>query len=165
MYQQCLVSGQLFGSRRLLWHNASARLCSLSVTDLLLSDNYISEFSFRGKSYQLAIWDTSGTTPCAITLPDCSHTAGLDEYIRLRYLSYTGTQVFILLYSVADRGSFENVRSRWVSEVKERNGCPTLVLVATKIDLRASGDISEKDFISTAEVRSFPFPFVWSRYL
>ena len=46
------------------------------------------------------------------------------------------TDVFLMCFSIDNRVSFENIRSKWIPEV--RHHCPTvpIVLVATKLDLR-----------------------------
>ena len=79
--------------------------------------------SFNGGALSLGLWDT----------------AGQDEYDRLRPLSYPQTDVFLICFSVVSFCSFENVRKKWVVEVKHH--CPNtpLLLVATKIDLRENG--------------------------
>ena len=61
---------------------------------------------------------------------------GQEEYDRLRPLSYPGTDVFLLCYSVVDTHSYQNVRFRWIPEVTHQ--CPTAkyFLVGLKIDLR-----------------------------
>ena len=55
---------------------------------------------------------------------------------RLRPLSYPGTQVFILCFSVISPSSYENVKIKWYPELTHH--CPgvPIVLVGTKTDLR-----------------------------
>jgi small GTP-binding protein len=72
-------------------------------------------------------------------------TAGQEDYDRLRPLCYGRTNVVIVCFSVSDRNSFDNVVNKWMPEV--RHFCPgvSVLLVATKIDLRqvpAGGDLS-----------------------
>eukprot|EP01100_Stratorugosa_tubuloviscum_P005685 TRINITY_DN252_c1_g2_i1.p1 TRINITY_DN252_c1_g2~~TRINITY_DN252_c1_g2_i1.p1 ORF type:complete len:201 (-),score=103.44 TRINITY_DN252_c1_g2_i1:360-962(-) len=83
-------------------------------------DNFTTGVEVEGKLINFALWDT----------------AGQEEYARLRALSYPDTDVFLLCFSVVSGASFENIRSRWSTEVKHH--CPEakLVLVGTKIDLR-----------------------------
>lgn len=70
----------------------------------------------------LGLWDTSGQ----------------EDYDRLRPLSYTGADVFMICFSVASRTSFENVRLKWYPEVRSYLKHAPIVLVGTKIDLRSS---------------------------
>ncbi|XP_012945661.1 cell division control protein 42 homolog [Aplysia californica] len=77
--------------------------------------------------------------PCSMTLVD---TAGQETYDRLRTLTYSGTDVFIVCYSVADRDSYTNVRSRWLPELKEFKPKVPIILVGTQTDLREN---SSKD--------------------
>jgi small GTP-binding protein len=83
-------------------------------------DNAVVCLMVDGKPYSLGLWDT----------------AGQEDYSRLRPLSYPQTDVFLVCFSVVNIASFENVRSKWVPEI--RHHCPTtpIVLVGTKIDLR-----------------------------
>ena len=73
-----------------------------------------------GKVVNLQLWDT----------------AGQEDYDRLRPLSYPGTQVFLLCYSVISKASYENCENRWIPELKHH--CPEIpiILVGTKIDIR-----------------------------
>ena len=67
---------------------------------------------------------------------DLCDTAGQDDYARLRILSYTDANIFLICYSVDSKDSYENVKAHWASEVAHhRAGVPT-VLVALKTDMR-----------------------------
>ena len=83
-------------------------------------DNYAVNLCVGGEPYLLGLFDT----------------AGQEEYDRLRTLAYPGTDVFLVCFSVALPSSFENVRDKWIPEVKHY--CPKvpLVLVGTQSDLR-----------------------------
>jgi len=84
-------------------------------------------------------------------------TAGQEDYDRLRPLSYPGTQVFILCFSVISPSSYENVKIKWYPELTHH--CPgvPIVLVGTKTDLRTDaktlGLLAQKDLypISTTK--------------
>eukprot|EP01106_Pelomyxa_sp_JSP_P013428 TRINITY_DN4010_c0_g1_i2.p1 TRINITY_DN4010_c0_g1~~TRINITY_DN4010_c0_g1_i2.p1 ORF type:complete len:207 (-),score=64.88 TRINITY_DN4010_c0_g1_i2:170-742(-) len=67
---------------------------------------------------------------------DLMDTAGQEDYDRLRPLSYPGTDVFLVCFSVVNPPSFSNVRTKWYPEVI--HNCPhsTLLVVGTKVDLR-----------------------------
>ncbi|KAJ5692383.1 GTP-binding protein RHO3 [Penicillium macrosclerotiorum] len=69
---------------------------------------------------ELSLWDT----------------AGQEEFDRLRALSYEDTHVLMLCFSIDSRDSFENVGSKWITEINEN--CPgvRVVLTALKCDLR-----------------------------
>jgi len=73
-----------------------------------------------GKPINLGLWDT----------------AGQEDYDRLRPLSYPQTDVFLVGFSVISQASFENVRAKWIPEIKHH--CPTtpMMLVGTKLDMR-----------------------------
>ena len=63
-------------------------------------------------------------------------TAGQEEYDRLRPLSYPGTDVFLVCFSVSSAASLDNVEGKWVPEIGAH--CPGVpfLLVGTKADLR-----------------------------
>ncbi|KAF7360427.1 Cell division control protein 42 [Mycena venus] len=90
--------------------------------------------------WELAIFDTMGQA----------------EYDRLRPLSYPQTDVFLICFRCTLRQSFENIRDKWVPEV--RHYCPDapFLIVATQIDLRDDSEVvmklaSEKQKLVTFE--------------
>ena len=64
--------------------------------------------------------------------------AGQEEYNRIRYLSYSDADVFILTYSVRDLDSFNEIETKWVPEL--RYFCPNakIILVGCNRDLGAN---------------------------
>jgi small GTP-binding protein len=83
-------------------------------------DNYSANVMVNGKPIHLSLWDT----------------AGQEEYDRLRPLSYPQTDAFLVCFSIISPASFENVKSKWIPEI--RHHCPDtpFILVGTKSDLR-----------------------------
>ncbi|XP_055878464.1 cdc42 homolog [Biomphalaria glabrata] len=83
-------------------------------------DNYAVTTSMGGKSYVISLFDT----------------AGQEEYIHLRALSYVNSDVFLLCYSVATPESLRDAQDKWIPEI--RKYCPNtpVILVGTQIDLR-----------------------------
>ncbi|KIM63828.1 hypothetical protein SCLCIDRAFT_691101 [Scleroderma citrinum Foug A] len=82
-----------------------------------------------------------GEDPYTLALYD---TAGQEDYDRLRPLSYPKTDVFLVCFSVASPVSFENVKEKWLPEVRHHcPGAPCLI-VGTQIDLRDDNVIIEK---------------------
>merc|ERR1719317_1642515 len=86
-------------------------------------------------------------------------TAGQEQYARLRPLSYSQTDVFAVSRPCSTRASpkvsFNNVKSKWVPEI--RHHCPNIpfILVGTKSDLRQNNKkdemISEDEGVAMAK--------------
>ncbi|KAL9652344.1 hypothetical protein ABK040_012000 [Willaertia magna] len=70
---------------------------------------------------------------CTIDLWD---TAGQEDYDRLRPLSYPDTNIFLVVFSVVLRSSFENIGSKWLEEIRHYAPGVPAVLVGAKVDLR-----------------------------
>lgn len=71
------------------------------------------------KVMSMSIWDT----------------AGQEDYDRLRPMSYPGTDLFLVTFSVVSRESYLNVESKWLPEL--RYHCPNvpIYIVGLKSDL------------------------------
>ena len=79
---------------------------------------------------ELALWDTSG----------------MEDYDRLRPLSYPDTSVVLICFAIDSPDSLENIPEKWVPEV--RHFCPNvpIILVGNKKDLR--NDDATRRFVS-----------------
>lgn len=88
-------------------------------------ENYVKELAVDGKDIELELYDT----------------AGQEDYDRLRPLSYPGSDVILICYSVDSPSSYDNVKERWVPEVEQF--CPRVpvILVALKKDLRDDDNV------------------------
>ena len=88
-------------------------------------DNYAANVMADGEPIQINLWDT----------------AGQEDYDRLRPLSYPMTDVFLMVYSVANPSSFENIKAKWHPEVSHHCPGTPVVLVGNKTDLREDKEI------------------------
>ena len=86
---------------------------------------------------------------------DLWDTAGQEDYDRLRPLSYTCTDVFVVCYSVTSPSSLRNVKDKWIKEI--RFHCPhaPIVLAGTKADLRnlSAADKQDITFVDFADAK------------
>lgn len=91
-------------------------------------DNYETKLQVNDEWFTFQLWDTAGS----------------EHYDVLRPLSYSDTDVFLVVYSVIDRQSFDNVEAKWVADIKEKGdkGVPFIV-VGNKVDLRDNGAAKE----------------------
>lgn len=101
-------------------------------------DNYNANAIVDGQPVNLGLWDTAGNFFLApflllFMLVCC---AGSDEYNSLRPLSYPGTDVFLLCFSLFSPSSLDAIQSKWFPEVKEHADGTPIILVGTKLDLR-----------------------------
>eukprot|EP01113_Clastostelium_recurvatum_P014710 TRINITY_DN1802_c0_g1_i1.p1 TRINITY_DN1802_c0_g1~~TRINITY_DN1802_c0_g1_i1.p1 ORF type:complete len:217 (+),score=72.86 TRINITY_DN1802_c0_g1_i1:166-816(+) len=92
-------------------------------------DNYNANAIIEGNPVNLGLWDTAGS----------------EEYNTLRPLSYPGTDVFIICFSLISPTSFQAVHTKWYPEIKEHmsDQIPPIILVGTKLDLRSKAGTLE----------------------
>jgi small GTP-binding protein len=84
-------------------------------------DNYIVKISAGEFDIELSLWDT----------------AGQEDFDRIRPLSYTGTDVFLVCFSLLSRTSMQNVAHKWIPELRQYCPDTPILLVGTKADLRS----------------------------
>jgi Ras-related C3 botulinum toxin substrate 1 len=102
-------------------------------------DNYTANAIVDGVPINLGLWDTAGS----------------EEYNTLRPLSYPGTDVFIICFSLCSPSSFENVKTKWYPEVQQFNPKTPFILVGSKLDLRDNPETIESLKESNLEPISF----------
>lgn len=90
-------------------------------------DNYTTNIVLDSKQYTLGLWDT----------------AGQDDYDRLRPLSYTQADIFLICFSVNSPSSFENITRKWYPEMQHHNPGVPFILVGTKGDTRTDSSARE----------------------
>ena len=103
-------------------------------------DNYSANVMVGDEKVTINLWDT----------------AGQEEYDRLRPLSYTQTDIFLICFSVVEPSSFQNVKSKWMPEIKHHTPKDTkILLIGTKSDLRddphALDELDEQGAIPVSE--------------
>ena len=96
-------------------------------------DNYSANVDYEDdngekKTVSLGLWDT----------------AGQEDYDRLRPLSYPGTDVYLVCFSVVEPSLFANVREKWVPEITHHSPGTPFILVGTQTDLRESPETLER---------------------
>merc|ERR1712096_571684 len=55
---------------------------------------------------------------------------------QIRTSMYSDIQLFFICFSLDDVTSFENVKTKWLPEVKSKNPSAFIIIVGTKSDLR-----------------------------
>ena len=100
----------------------------LTLFSICRFDNYAANVFVDGRPISLGLWDT----------------AGVNDYDRLRPLSYPDTDVFLLCFSVVNPNSFANVADKWAPDIAHH--CPGVpkILVGTKLDLRDNPEEIER---------------------
>lgn len=87
-------------------------------------ENYTAKHkNSSGETVLLHLWDT----------------AGQEDYDRLRPLSYPGADIVLLCYNTISQASFEAIQEKWAPEIDHYIKDVPLMLVGTKVDLRAEG--------------------------
>jgi len=85
-------------------------------------DNFSAIEEVNGEVINVILWDT----------------AGQDDYAQIRTTCYNNCRydVFLLCFSVIHRDSFDNIKYKWLPELKANSKDTPFILVGTKSDLR-----------------------------
>lgn len=106
-------------------------------------ENHHEMRTFQGKQYCLHLWDT----------------AGQEEYDRLRPMSYRKCDVVLICFALNNPESLDNVKDKWIHEVKEYCPKAAVVLVGTKSDVwdpNAPGAITQAQIDDVAtQIKAF----------
>ncbi|KAJ6249766.1 protein racg [Anaeramoeba flamelloides] len=94
-------------------------------------DNFSTNVTVDEKPILLTLWDT----------------AGQEDYDQLRPLSYPGTDIFLMMFSSISPTSLENIKYKWLPEVREHCAETPFMLVCTKLDLREDQDYCSQNNI------------------
>jgi len=86
-------------------------------------ENHVTYVQLPEAKVELALWDT----------------AGQEDYAHIRPLSYDAAHVFLICCSVDNKDSFDNIKEKWVPEIKETNPKCPFFIVGCKGDMRADG--------------------------
>uniref|UniRef100_A0A1I7YCX7 Small monomeric GTPase n=1 Tax=Steinernema glaseri TaxID=37863 RepID=A0A1I7YCX7_9BILA len=126
-YSKCVVIGDgAVGKTSILISYATNAFPSVYVPTIF--ENYTVDLLVGEELHTLGLFDT----------------AGQEDYDRLRPLCYPQTDVFLVCFSVVSPTSFENVRDRWVPEIKHYMPETPFLIVGTQIDLRAQRSVIDK---------------------
>ena len=109
---------------------------NVGKTGLLLS--YTSNNPLKNLDYNPTIFENYYTTSIVkkkACILDIWETSGHAEYDSFRPLSYPQTDVFIICFSLISPQSLENIKLKWLPEI--RNCCKVpIIIVGTQSDLR-----------------------------
>ncbi|XP_060574823.1 rho-related GTP-binding protein RhoA-B-like [Ruditapes philippinarum] len=70
----------------------------------------------------------------------CTDTEGNEDMDATRPESYTGADVFLLCFSVKGPTSFQNIKTKWIPELKQHAPNVPILLVGCKEDTRKGND-------------------------
>jgi len=98
-----------------------------------LFDNFSAIEEVDGQCINMILWDT----------------AGQEDYTPLRTTMYRNTDIFLLCFSTVHLDSFDNLKHKWIHELRSNAAETPFILVGTKTDLREK---YEKDGDKSQEI-------------
>jgi len=95
-------------------------------------DNFSAIEEVNGEVINVILWDT----------------AGQDDYAQIRTTCYNNCKydVFLLCFSVIHKDSFDNIKYKWLPELKQNSPGTPFILVGTKEDLRDESSANHIQF-------------------
>jgi small GTP-binding protein len=88
-------------------------------------DNFNCMYEFEGSNISLGLWDT----------------AGQQDFEKLRPISYKESDIYLLFFSVMNPTSLENIKLRWVDEIRTHSPNTPYYLIGTQIDERDNDEL------------------------
>ncbi|XP_060063046.1 cell division control protein 42 homolog [Ylistrum balloti] len=132
---QCTLVGDAAVGKTSLIRAYTDNTCCKPPADTVF-ENYAGTSKYSNQEFTISVFDCSSKT----------------DHESIRLFAYKDSDVFVMCYSVMDRESFDNIKSRWLPEVTYIMGKRlNLVLVATQVDLRESIDLDQDIPVSKAE--------------
>jgi len=116
----------------------SGRVGKSSIIRRLLKDEFVEAYKATVEDLHCREYDIDGTT----IKVDILDTAGNLEFPAMRRLSISTAQAFLLVYSVDDRASFDEVRRLWEQIKEERTGYTELPCVVAGNKVFESNQLS-----------------------
>lgn len=95
-------------------------------------DNYSKAVDWNERKVNLMLWDT----------------AGQEDFERLRVVSYTMTDVFIICFKINSKHSFQNTENKWFPELKKFAPDAPIILCGTQGDYRVEGKEDDSVFFT-----------------
>lgn len=98
-------------------------------------------YTYKGSKIKAQIWDT----------------AGQERYRSIATLYYKGAKGNVVVYDVTQRTSFESVE-KWINQTKQHTDPNiSLILVANKIDLAATREVTKEEGEAKAQTLGIPY--------
>jgi len=100
------------------------------------------DIEINGKKISISIWDT----------------AGQEVYRSLNKLFYQDANIIIIVYSIDDEHSFEEIRNYWMNDVKEKGSENKIISIfGHKSDLYLNEEVNEDEAREYAEKNGSKF--------
>ncbi|CAB3409900.1 unnamed protein product [Caenorhabditis bovis] len=84
-------------------------------------------------------------------------TAGTEQFSGMRETYYKSAQGFILVFSLAERSTYEDVKKLYFSIIQYRSQEAPIILVGNKSDLIGQREIDEQEATSFAKKMNIPY--------